>query len=84
MMAALYGVSVSAINQHIKRIFEDNELSKDSVIKKYLITASDGKSYKTAHYNLQMIIVVGFKVYNESAVRFRKWAGQIVKDYTMN
>ena len=83
MMATLYDVSVSAINQHLKRIFEDNELVEESVIKKYLITASDGKSYSTKHYNLQAMIAVGFKVNNERAVRFRKWAGQIVKDYTI-
>lgn len=83
MMATLYDVSVSAINQHLKRIFEDNELVEELVIKKYLITASDGKSYSTKHYNLQAIIAVGFKVNNERAVRFRKWAGQIVKDYTI-
>ena len=83
MMATLYDVLVSAINQHLKRIFEDNELVEESVIKKYLITASDGKSYSTKHYNLQAIIAVGFKVNNERAVRFRKWAGQIVKDYTI-
>ena len=79
MMATLYDVSVSAINQHLKRIFEDNELVEESVIKKYLITASDGKSYSTKHYNLQAIIAVGFKVNNDRAVRFRKWTGQIVK-----
>lgn len=83
MMATLYDVSVSAINQHLKRIFEDNELIEEAVIKKYLITASDGKSYNTKHYNLQAIIAVGFKVNNDRAVRFRKWAGQIVKDYTI-
>ena len=83
MMATLYDVSVSAINQHLKRIFGDNELIEESVIKKYLITASDGKSYSTNHYNLQAIIAVGFKVNNDRAVRFRKWAGQIVKDYTI-
>ena len=83
MMATLYDVSVSAINQHLKRIFEDNELAEEAVIKKYLITASDGKSYSTKHYNLQAIIAVGFKINNERAVRFRKWAGQIVKDYTI-
>ena len=83
MMATLYDVSVSAINQHLKRIFEDNELVEEAVIKKYLITASDGKSYSTKHYNLQAIIAVGFKVNNERAVRFRKWAGQLVKDYTI-
>ena len=83
MMATLHDVSVSAINQHLKRIFEDDELVEESVIKKYLITASDGKSYSTKHYNLQAIIAVGFKVNNDRAVRFRKWAGQIVKDYTI-
>ena len=83
MMATLYDVSVSAINQHLKRIFEDGELIEDSVIKKYLITATDGKSYQTNHYNLQAIIAVGFKINNERAVQFRKWAGQVVKEYTI-
>ena len=84
MMAALYGVSVAAINQHLKRIFEDGELREESVIKKYLITAADGKKYNANHYNLQMIIAVGFKVNNDRAVQFRKWAGQIVKDHTIH
>jgi len=83
MLATLYDVSVPAINQHIKKIFDDNELESGSVIKKYLITAADGKQYNTIHYNLQMIIAVGFKVNNERAVQFRKWANQIVKDYTI-
>ena len=83
MMAALYDVSVSAINQHLKRIFSDNELEESSVIKQYLTTAADGKGYQTKHYSLQAIIAVGFKVENERAVQFRKWANQIVKDYTI-
>ncbi len=83
MMAALYDVSVPAINQHLKRIFADNELEEGAVIKKYLITAADGKNYNTKHYNLQAIIAVGFKVENERAVQFRKWANKIVKDYTI-
>lgn len=83
MMAVLYDVSVSAINQHLKTIFADDELEENSVIKKYLITATDGKQYNTNHYNLQAIIAVGFKVNNDRAVRFRKWSGQIVKDYTI-
>jgi len=82
MMAALYGISVSAINQHLKRLITDSEIDK-SVIKQYLITATDGKEYQTAHYNLQTIISVGFKVENEKAVQFRKWARQIVKEYTI-
>jgi hypothetical protein len=83
LMAALYDVSVPAINQHLKTIFTDKELDENSVIKKYLITAVDGKHYNTKHYNLQAIIAVGFKINNDRAVRFRKWAGQIVKDYTI-
>jgi len=83
LMAMLYDITVSAVNQHIKKIFADKELDEGSVIKKYLITASDGKEYNTIHYNLQMIIAVGFKVNNERAVQFRKWANQIVKDYTI-
>ena len=83
MMSVLYDVSVAAINQHLKRIFEDKELIEEAVIKFILITASDGKMYKTNHYNLQTIIAVGFKINNERAVQFRKWANQIVKDYTI-
>jgi hypothetical protein len=83
MMAELYGVSIPAINQHLKRIFGDNELEEDSVLKQYLIAAADGKHYQTKHYSLQAIIAVGFKIENERAVQFRKWANQIVKDYTI-
>lgn len=83
MMATLYDVSIPAINQHLKRIFSDNELEEDSVVKQYLITAKDGKNYNTKHYNLQAIIAVGFKIENERAVQFRKWANKIVKDYTI-
>ncbi len=74
---------MQCINPHLKRIFADGELIEAAVIKKYLITADDGKKYKTNHYNLQAIIAVGFKVNNERTVQFRKWAGQIVKDYTI-
>ena len=83
MMAELYGVDVRTINYHLKKVFEDNELTEDSVIRKFRITAADGKSYNTNHYNLQAIIAVGFKVNNDRAVQFRKWSGQIVKDYTI-
>ena len=82
MMAELYGISVSAINQHLDTLKKDDELD-DSVVKQYLITASDGKEYKTKHYNLQSIISVGFKIENEKAVQFRKWAREIVKEYTI-
>ena len=83
MMALLYDVSVPAVNQHLKRIFADNELEKAAVIKQYLTTAADGKNYQVKHYSLQAIIAVGFKIENERAVQFRKWANQIVKDYTI-
>ncbi|MEI8342767.1 MAG: virulence RhuM family protein [Verrucomicrobiota bacterium] len=83
MMATLYDVSVPAINQHLKRIFADNELEEAAVVKQYLTTAADGKSYRVKHYGLQAIIAVGFKIENERAVQFRKWANQIVKDYTI-
>lgn len=86
MMATLYDVSVAAINQHIKRIYTDNELLPEATIKKYLIVQQEGDrqvSRNVDHYNLQMIIAVGFKVNNDRAVQFRKWANSIVKDYTI-
>lgn len=86
MMAVLYGVTVSAINLHIKKIYEDNELEPSSTIKKYLIVQEEGGrqvARNVDHYNLQMIIAVGFKINNEKAVQFRKWANRIVKDYTI-
>ena len=81
MMAVLYDVGTNTINYHIKKIFEDSELQEDSVIRKFRITALDGKTYNTNHYSLEMIIAVGFKVNSERAVQFRKWVNQIMKDY---
>ena len=66
-----------------KKIFSDSELQEDSVIRKFRITAADGKSYSIKHYSLEMIIAVGFKVNSERAVQFRKWINQIAKDYTI-
>ena len=86
MMATVYDVSVAAINQHIKKVYDDSELESASTIKKYLIVQKEGTrqvSREVAHYNLQMIIAVGFKVNNDRAVQFRKWANTIVKDYTI-
>ena len=83
MMATLYNVEVPTINYHIKKIFEDSELQEKSVIRKFLITAADGKSYQTNHYSLQMIIAVGFKVNSERAVQFRKWVNTIASEYTI-
>lgn len=86
MMATLYDVSTAAINQHIKKVYDDSELEQESTIKKYLIVQTEGSRQvqrEVNHYNLQMIIAVGFKVNNERAVQFRKWANGIVKDYTI-
>ncbi len=86
MLATLYDVSVPAINQHIKKIFADNELESEATIKKYLIVQTEGTrevSRAVEHYNLQMIIAVGFKVNSERAVQFRKWVNQIAKEYTI-
>ena len=83
MMAALYDVDVRTINYHLKKIFSDSELQEDSVIRKFWITASDGKSYDTQHYNLSAIIAVGYKVNSERAVQFRKWATTIVEEFAI-
>ena len=86
MMAELYNVDVRTINYHIGKVFEDSELEERSTIRKFRIVQSEGNrqiSREVNHYNLQMIIAVGFKVNNERAVQFRKWANAIVKDYTI-
>ena len=86
MMAELYNVDVRTINYHIGKVFEDSELEERSTIRKFRIVQSEGSrqiSREVNHYNLQMIIAVGFKVNNERAVQFRKWANAIVKDYTI-
>ncbi len=83
LMAALYDVDVRTINYHIKKVLSDSELQEDSVIRKYWITANDGKQYNTNHYSLEMIIAVGFKVNSEKAVQFRKWVNAVAKEYTI-
>ena len=86
MMAQLYDVALPTINEHIKKIYTDSELEESATIRKYRIVQAEGSRQvqrEVKHYNLQMIIAVGFKVNNDRAVRFRKWSGQIVKDYTI-
>lgn len=86
MLATVYDVGLPTINHHINKIFEDNKLDKISTIRNFRIVQKEENrevSRNIAHYNLQMIIAVGFKVNNERAVQFRKWANQIVKDYTI-
>ena len=86
LLAELYGVGLPAINEHIQKIFADNELSETATIRNFRIVQTEGNRQVTRevkHYNLQMIIAVGFKVNNERAVQFRKWANSIVKDFTI-
>ena len=86
MLATLYDVEVPTINYHIKKIFRDSELQPEATIRKFLIVQSEGSrevSRAVEHYNLQMIIAVGFKVNSERAVQFRKWVNQIAKEYTI-
>ena len=83
MMGVLYDVNVRTVNEHLKKIFSDNELQEDSVIRKFRITASDGKNYNTQHYSLPAIIAVGYKVNSERAVQFRKWATGIIEQFTI-
>ena len=83
MMGMLYDVETHTINYHLKKIFADDELEESTVIRKFRITAKDGKIYNTQHYNLSAIIAVGYKVNSERAVQFRKWATGIIKEYTI-
>ena len=86
MLATLYDVDKRTISYHIKKIYEDNELLKESTVRKYWTVQIEGERQverEQEHYSLQMIIAVGFKVNNERAVQFRKWANNIVKDYTI-
>ena len=86
MMAALYDVDVRTINEHIKKIYADSELTPEATIRKFRIVQTEGERQVQRtinHYNLQMIIAVGFKVNSERAVQFRKWVNQIAKDYTI-
>lgn len=82
MMGLLYDVDVRTINYHLKKVFDDSELEEEAVIRNFRITAADGKSYNTKHYNLAAIIAVGYKVNSERAVQFRKWANTIVESFT--
>jgi hypothetical protein len=72
-----------AINYHLKTIFTDSELEENTVIQRFRITATDGKTYDTKHYNLAAIIAVGYKVNSERAVQFRKWATRVVEEFTI-
>jgi hypothetical protein len=83
MMGVLYDVETQTINYHLKKVFGDSELEEAAVIRKFRITAADGKSYDTQHYKLPAIIAVGYKVNSERAVQFRKWATSIIEQFTI-
>jgi hypothetical protein len=83
MMGTLYDVETQTINYHLKKVFSDSELEEPAVIRKFRITAADGKSYDTQHYSLPAIIAVGYKVNSERAVQFRKWATGIIEQFTI-
>lgn len=83
MMGILYNVGTNTINYHLHKLYEDGEIDEASVIRKFRITANDGKEYNTMHYNLKAIIAVGNKVDSPKAVQFRKWANTIIEEYTV-
>ena len=83
MMGLLYGVESNTITYHLQKIFADNELEESSVTRIFRVTADDGKTYNTKHYNLSAIIAVGYKVNSERAVQFRKWATQVIEEFTI-
>lgn len=83
MMGTLYDVETHTINYHLKKVFADSELEEHSVIRKFRITAADGKTYDTQHYSLAAIIAVGYKANSERAVQFRKWATTIIEEFTI-
>ena len=83
MLAAVYGVDLRTISYHITRIFKDAELDKGTCIQKYWIHLEDGRNYEVVHYNLKVIIALGFKINNARAVQFRKWANEVVEKFTI-
>jgi len=81
VMANLYDTTKNNISMHLKNIFDEGELQKDSVVKKFLTTASDGKKYNVLHYNLDAIIAVGYRINSKKATEFRIWATKVLKEY---
>ncbi|RLD82203.1 MAG: cell filamentation protein Fic [Bacteroidetes bacterium] len=83
LIAKLFDVHIATVNEHLKNIFKAQELEKNSVIRKFLITASDGKNYNTKHYNLEAVISLGYRINSERATNFRSWATRVLKDFTL-
>ena len=83
LMAILFDCSTDNISLHLKNIFNDGELDPDSVTEEFSVTASDGKNYRTKHYNLDAIIAVGYRINTKRATAFRQWATNILRDYAI-
>jgi len=83
MMSVLFDVSVPTINEHLKHIFETKEINKDWAIRNFLITASDGKTYDTKHYNLETVIAIWFRTNSTRAIQFRQWAMKVLKQFAI-
>lgn len=83
LIAELFSVSIPTINEHLTNIFDSGELDPDSVIRKFRITAADGKSYATKHYNIDAIISVGYRVNSVRATQFRQWATQVLREFAI-
>ncbi len=82
-IAELFDTSVQNVNRHILNILEESELEKNSVIKYYLITAADGKRYRTLHYNLEMLLAIGYRVRSPRGTQFRRWATETLREYLL-
>lgn len=82
-IADVFGVNIRTVNEHLINIFKTEELDDNSVIRKFRITASDGKTYDTMHYNLDAIISVGYRINSINATQFRKWATKTLRSYIM-
>ncbi len=80
-LTELFGKAKGTISEHIKHIFEDGELQEDSVVRFYRTTAADGKNYEVAHYNLDMVLALGYRVRSQAGVRFRQWASTQLKEF---
>ena len=81
LIANLYDTTKNNISMHLKNIFDEGELEKDSVVKKFLTTASDGRKYNVLHYNLDAIIAIGYRINSKKATEFRIWATKVLKEY---
>ncbi len=80
-LTELFGKAKGTISEHIKNIFEDGELDENSVVRFFRTTAADGKQYDVAHYNLDMVLALGYRVRSQAGVRFRQWASDKLKEY---